>query len=474
MSDRKSNLPEISDGGLSALLQGSAGLMTPFSKEIYIGRQAIVGMRFQVGADALIKDLKPGDKITFLREPENEYDGRAVMAIDEKGRKLGYIPRRENLVMSALMDYGKVFFGVIPDESPEEYMSSYKYPNRMIESEIGIPVTITVDLYMREFAIPEDVTGIPRHGCDGYSIKKSTSSDSDDKGGELDKSIDTYPMSDRLRTVLRMNNILTLRELSRYSEFEAKRLKCTDQDCVREMQNILGDIGASLRPRGKRKQLYGYPEKIRLVARQKKDFWEHHLLFAGITVYYEWLMDARRQKAMFFWDDDGSMTASDLQQLKDLIIEKSDEIQSILKETNTLVNERMIEAVGAPGEPGDIGKIMKMIEDLAGSFKKIMVWRHEFKHINVPENYRDVIEAVADWGEDVLKEYDRLYLQCKDGVSQIEACLDGTMDAADISAGVKIKLGFDSGSVIRMLKNLSAIEMLRNMIVTVKDKDEPK
>ena len=171
MSDRKSNLPDISNGGLSALLHGSAGLMSPFSKEIYIGRQAIVGMRFQGGADSLIKDLKPGDKVTFLREPENEYDTQAVMAMDGKGRKLGYVPRRENLVMSALMDHGKVFYGVIPDISPDEYAYSRKYPKQMIESEIGIPVTVTVDLYMREFAIPEDVTVIPRHGCDGsYAV----------------------------------------------------------------------------------------------------------------------------------------------------------------------------------------------------------------------------------------------------------------------------------------------------------------
>ena len=171
MSDEKFSLPEISDSGLSALLHGSTGLMSPFSKEIYIGRQSIVGMRFRGGAEALIKDLKPGDRITLLREPGNEYDERAVIAIDEQGRKLGYIPRRENLVISALMDHGKVFFGVIPDISPEEYVYSRKYPKQMMELEIGIPVTVTVDLYMREFALPEDLSEIPRSGSDGtYAV----------------------------------------------------------------------------------------------------------------------------------------------------------------------------------------------------------------------------------------------------------------------------------------------------------------
>ena len=169
--DTKTDLPGISSGDLSALLYGGAGLMSPFSKEIYIGRQSIVGMRFQGGAQTLVKELKPGDRITLLREPENEYDDRAIIAMDEAGRKLGYIPRRENLVMSALMDHGKVFFGVIPDVPKEEYVYSRKYPDQMIESEIGIPVTVTVDLYMREFAVPGDMRMIPRYGSDGsYAV----------------------------------------------------------------------------------------------------------------------------------------------------------------------------------------------------------------------------------------------------------------------------------------------------------------
>ena len=641
MSDEVFSLTETSGSDLSALLYGSEGLISPFSQEIYIGRQTIVGMRFQGGAESLVNDLRPGDRISFLREPENEYDERAIMAVDGRGRKLGYIPRRENLVMSALMDHGKAFYGLIPDVPQEEYAYSRKYPKQMLESGVEIPVTITVDLYMREFAVPEDMTVIPRSGSDGsyavltlwlsedepgrirrlcaikvingeekgmldkrismtdqkeespdavsmhndhraeeesalkefdkfigflpivshgingelrkaleeaygvllgktlsnlfidtkemaenhlpeeanyglYSLcarlgirvkgvshaerscrrtwelyrrmdkskldKKSGKNsnkmmpfpDTDDKSGLLDKSIDVYPMSDRVRTVLRLNNTLTLRELSRCSEAEVKHFKCIDHDCQIEMQDMLENIGVSFRPGRKRRLLYGYPDKMQLIKRQKKDFWEHHLLFMGISVYYEWLLDARRQKAMYCWDEDGPMTASDLQQLKDLVIVKNDEIVSILKEINSLVNERMIEAVGAPGEPGDAVKIMKMVEDLAGSFKKIMIWRYEFKHINVPEYYRDVVEAVVGWGEDVLKEYDRLYLQCKEGISQIEACLDGTMDTADLSVGVKIKLGFESGAVINMLKNLSAIEMLRNIKITVKEEDGPK
>lgn len=46
------------------------------------------------------------------------------IAIDGKGRKLGYIPRRENFVMSALMDHGKIFWGIFHDNKPYDYRTA--------------------------------------------------------------------------------------------------------------------------------------------------------------------------------------------------------------------------------------------------------------------------------------------------------------------------------------------------------------
>ena len=50
------------------------------------------------------------------------------IAIDGKGRKLGYIPRRENLVMSALMDHGKIFWGIFLDNKPYDYRTASTPP----------------------------------------------------------------------------------------------------------------------------------------------------------------------------------------------------------------------------------------------------------------------------------------------------------------------------------------------------------
>ena len=158
------NLPSRTDDPGSALslwMHSEYGLSSPFTRDIYLGRQIIVGMRYQGGAEELVNELVPGEKITLLRESENRFDHRAVMALDAKGRKLGYIPRTENRIISALMDAGKVFYGVIPDDSGDD-----KEQNRYERN----PFTLYFDLYMRELSLPDDLTEIPRQGYRGSYV----------------------------------------------------------------------------------------------------------------------------------------------------------------------------------------------------------------------------------------------------------------------------------------------------------------
>ena len=162
----------FSEAGITALLHGSGSfdVQAAFSKDIYLVHQMIVGMRYQGGADDLVEDLKPGSRVTFLREPDNEYDHRAVMAIDEHGRKIGYIPRNQNAIISALLDAGKSFYGIVPQEKEEGYGSDL--PQRgSYENKRDVPGALWVELYMREFTGPEDLHQIPRQGEQGsYAV----------------------------------------------------------------------------------------------------------------------------------------------------------------------------------------------------------------------------------------------------------------------------------------------------------------
>ena len=152
--------PNLGSGtSLASMMHTGLGLESPFMRESFLKRQVIVGTRFLGGSDELVEDLKKGSRITFLREPDNEFDPNAVMALDEQGRKLGYIPRRENELMGALMTAGKYFYGIITEPpDTDEY------------SDRRTPLSIWMDLYMREFPGPDDLYEIPLQGYRGSYI----------------------------------------------------------------------------------------------------------------------------------------------------------------------------------------------------------------------------------------------------------------------------------------------------------------
>lgn len=152
--------PSKSTASLSELLHAGLDVPSPFMKDIFLVRQAIVGTRFQGGSDELVDDLKPGSRVAFVAEPDNRYDENAVMALDSRGRKLGYIPRHENSIIGALLKAGKSIYGIMPEEQPKVGTVNKH-----------TPYSLWVDLYMREFILPDDMTQIPRQGYQGsYAV----------------------------------------------------------------------------------------------------------------------------------------------------------------------------------------------------------------------------------------------------------------------------------------------------------------
>ena len=51
-------------------------------------------------------EIRVGDKLLLKREPENRHDGNAIR-VEWNGRRLGYVPRRENRALAAAMDRGE-------------------------------------------------------------------------------------------------------------------------------------------------------------------------------------------------------------------------------------------------------------------------------------------------------------------------------------------------------------------------------
>ena len=151
---------DLTGNSLTMAMHSGLGIASPFTREIFLKEQLpIVGMRYQGGSLDLLREIQPGSRITFMREPENHYDQKAIMALDGQGRKLGYISRYENEVLSALMDAGKTLYGIVSH-----------IPRSTDMRTSGPPTVLYVNLYMREFAAPDDLSQIPLQGYRGSYV----------------------------------------------------------------------------------------------------------------------------------------------------------------------------------------------------------------------------------------------------------------------------------------------------------------
>jgi len=91
----------------------SAGMAQAESVRVLVQDSPLAGFQYHAGAE-LWNELRIGDVLTLVREPENPYDPRAVR-VEWRGRKLGYLPRRENAAVAAEMDRGTRVEGRIAD-----------------------------------------------------------------------------------------------------------------------------------------------------------------------------------------------------------------------------------------------------------------------------------------------------------------------------------------------------------------------
>ena len=65
-------------------------------------------------------EVKVGDKLTLKREI-NRYDDKAILILDSQERKLGYVPEKDNVVFSRLMDAGKLLIAKVNEVKDMEY-----------------------------------------------------------------------------------------------------------------------------------------------------------------------------------------------------------------------------------------------------------------------------------------------------------------------------------------------------------------
>ena len=98
---------------VSFLKQNGNSVQSPFSRDIFLMNTMINGAMHVDEIHKRAAELHEGDRVQLVLEPKNIYDAKAILVKNEKGHKLGYIPRIKNEVLYHLMDAGKYLFGIV-------------------------------------------------------------------------------------------------------------------------------------------------------------------------------------------------------------------------------------------------------------------------------------------------------------------------------------------------------------------------
>jgi hypothetical protein len=91
----------------SLLLTLLLSLAAPASAEsirVLVQSSPLAGFQFYAGRE-LWDEMKAGDALVLVREPDNTHDANAVR-VEWRGRKLGYLPRAENRAVAEELDRG--------------------------------------------------------------------------------------------------------------------------------------------------------------------------------------------------------------------------------------------------------------------------------------------------------------------------------------------------------------------------------
>lgn len=103
----------VKNDGLAKMVDqtGIADIIKPLVNEIHLFDSYVAGTT-HLQDKSVLEEIKVDDKLILQRE-NNKFDDNAILILTESKKKLGYVPEKDNLIFSRLMDAGKLLMAKI-------------------------------------------------------------------------------------------------------------------------------------------------------------------------------------------------------------------------------------------------------------------------------------------------------------------------------------------------------------------------
>lgn len=103
----------VKNDGLAKMVEqtGIADIIKPLVNEIHLFDSYVAGTT-HLQDKSVLEEIKVDDKLILQRE-NNKFDDNAILILTESKKKLGYVPEKDNLIFSRLMDAGKLLMAKI-------------------------------------------------------------------------------------------------------------------------------------------------------------------------------------------------------------------------------------------------------------------------------------------------------------------------------------------------------------------------
>ena len=114
----------------AALLATASASVQAQQVRLLVQSSPLAGFRYHE-APGLFPELRIGDRLELIREPDNPHDPNAV-GVEWRGRRLGYVPRRENSALAWAMDRGE------PVSARISTLRAHRNPRQRVEFEVFV------------------------------------------------------------------------------------------------------------------------------------------------------------------------------------------------------------------------------------------------------------------------------------------------------------------------------------------------